>query len=201
MRLIAAQLEAMQQEKAATQKQYRDWRSIARAPASAPRQNGGSDVVATALVGVLLDGLFGMGLFSGLGEAAQGLAHMTAMEHSTRRTAPKQPAALQPHRRLNNQMNDRKDFTAALSAQKSQTQQMKHLQQMLAMLLMNMLSHQTGEDEGSSEGGHEIAADPLRQQTMGFFIKNRKDMICISKMFGREMKGMVTPKFETLRYA
>lgn len=206
MKQIAAQLQAMQQAntmpQATTQANSKDWLSFVEEPKTVSDSN---DFVASTLVTVLLDSLFGFGLFSSMGQAAQGVAQMTAMEHATRGNQPN--GQLQRTAMLNDELNKRA-FAMNTSGQKKQTQQMKMLQQMMAMLLMNMLSNQS-EDEGSDEGEgmvrakkkqNDVVNDVLRHPTMARFKQNRQSIACIRTMFQRQA-DIVAPKFAAPRYA
>lgn len=200
MKQIADQLQAMEQIKKATQK---DWQSLVQSTAAPQASgNGSNDFMATTLVTVLLDSLFGFGMFSGMGDAAHGMAQMTAMEHTTRGNGQMQRTA-----QLNEELNKRA-FALSTGSQKKQTQQIKMLQQMMAMLLMNMLSSQSGEDEGSEEGemfkakakNDDMVHDVMRHPAMARFKQNRQSIACIRTMFQRQA-DIVTPKMNAPRYA
>lgn len=201
MNQIALQLKVMQDAKTTTQKRYSDWRSIAYEPAPSAQQS--NELIATSLVTVLLDGLFGMGLFSGLGDAAHGMAQMTAMEHASRGNSQLQRSA-----QLNEALNKRL-FQTSQGAQNGQTQQMKLLQQMMAMLLMSMLTQQGGDETGSAGGSKgqqanaknaDVVPDVLRHPAVARFKQNRQSIACIRTMFQRQA-DVVTPKFQALKYA
>ena len=200
MNQIASQLKTMQQTKAANTKKYSDWQSVITEPAKPASQ--GNEFLATTLISVLLDGLFGMGLFSGMSDAVQGVAHISAMEHTTRGNNPQMQRTAQ----INEALNQR-NISGAQTAQKNQMQQMKMLQQMMAMLLMNMVSQQSEEGEeaaggstGQSTRHQDVVNDDYRQIDIARFKQNKHSMHDIRASFARQVK-MVTPKQTAPRYA
>lgn len=212
MAQIALQLKDMQVNKVQTKQRYSDWRSIVAEEPAKPSYAHGNDMMATSLVTVLLDCLFGGGFFSsmgGLGDVLHGAAQMGGMEATTRPTH-KPVQNLERQAEMNEQLN-KMAYQRAMSGANGQNAQMQLMQQMIAMLLMNMLSNQQGSGEGKTGGSKGQSVAAKSDVVPGAFCngtsvvlsqlkQNRQSICCIRTMFQRSA-DIITPKFETLKYA
>ena len=194
MSQMALQYKTMQAAKITTDKKFDQWNQfVEKAAEPAPQQ--GTDLMATSLFGFLLDCLFGMGMFSGvstgIAETVQGVAHIGVMEHASR-------GNMQHAANINEELSKR----AFLNSQQNQSQQVKALQQMIAMMLMNYMGNQS-EDGKETTGGstgqamkkaEQVVSSVWGQGAKDMFVKNRKDMVCLKVFFNREVNEMTLPK-------
>lgn len=177
-----------------TKTRFQDWKTVAKAP----RDPQSTQLIDAGMMGFFLDFLFGMPMFSGVSDAAQGMMQVGLMAHQDMGRANAKPSSISFEDLLSSQ---RRVMNGALSDQKSQAAQMKKMRQM-AMLMLWMMMNQDDSDgsQGESEGHEMIATDVLRHPKLARFKQNRHSLSCIREMFQNQAVS-VAPRFDTLRCA
>lgn len=197
-------LKNLQKTKDRTDARYAQWRDIAAQPAPMPvaPSPAESAPMAGMLLAALLDNLFGglplFQLFGGMmGDGISGAAGLGMMATADDTTTSKE--SLHRSAGLNSALKH-SQVKKYRNASASQQAQMQLLQEMAALLLMNMAAQQRGETTTDGEGDEGLVPDVLRHPKMARFKQNRHSMSCIRTLFSHET-DITVPRFTAPRYA
>lgn len=196
---ITAQMQALRAVKKKNHQRHTDWRALMEeehyAPV-APTQT--MDMSSMSLLMMLLQCLFGLPVFGGMGEMLKGVIEVAALN-----MADENNPNMARIKQINKTLSDTQ-YHKAMRGNQNQMQQMEMIKQITTLLMMQMQNgHQDDEDEsagGSTGQSHGLAADVLRHPTMARFKQNRQSVSCIRTLFQRQVE-QVAPSYSAPRYA
>jgi hypothetical protein len=188
MKEISAQMNALRATKKTNIKRHTDWRKLTEEPA--PMHRPENDMMGLSILSMLLQCLFGLPVFAGLGETAKGLLQFGIMG-----AVDEENPTLSHVKRLNKTLNDTQ-FNKAMNKNADQIQQMEMVKAITALLIAHMGGHTEEESTsgGSSDDG--LIPDVLRHPTVARFKQNRHSMSCVRTLFQRQAEA-VAPRLKT----